>query len=221
MSMSETAMLQDGIIVLGILAAIFLAVTFAVKRQFGKTANEWFYELLNELGAGMVGSIITTILFSYLIHIIQINEMKLSAEREILNKLKTHSNSVVQTGIVELQNLDQFPNINLLEGKQFGRADWTEVQLVNISLKNTDWFGARLDGVEFVNTVLYGANFQCASLVGAKFVPTSSPLFDVTTVLPDGNRWSSDVDLNKFIDKDDPNFFTGCNGVVIPPVSTD
>ena len=76
----------------------------------------------------------------------------------------------------------------------FWNANLEAANLSRANLHEADFWNANLQGAE-----LGLANLQAADLRDAKF--------DDTTILPDGNHWSPETDLNRFTDPPRPSGF--------------
>ncbi|MBL8116514.1 MAG: pentapeptide repeat-containing protein, partial [Anaerolineae bacterium] len=62
--------------------------------------------------------------------------------------------------------------------------------LIEANLWQADLSGANLTGCQMRGVLLYETHF------------------DEATILPDGSRWSAEVDVNRFIDPAHPNFWS-------------
>ena len=80
-------------------------------------------------------------------------------------------------------------NRAILQGVDFAEADLETASLVNANLRNS-----RLIGVRFERADLLHADIEDA-------------VFDESTVLPDGMRWTRNTDLTRYTDPSHPNFW--------------
>lgn len=102
------------------------------------------------------------------------------------------------------------------------KADLTQANLSGSNLRNADLRGASLNGSDLSDTMLALADFRGANLEGAYMVGADVkgiklskemmllevagviyqdfPKFDENTVLPDGSKWSPNVDIMRFTD---------------------
>lgn len=81
-----------------------------------------------------------------------------------------------------------------LRRADLSRADLRGADLYRADLREANLTGARLEGAD-----LRGADLTGADLSAARFDPT--------TVLPDGNTWSAEVDLGRFTQPDHPDYW--------------
>ncbi|HEX2619650.1 MAG TPA: pentapeptide repeat-containing protein, partial [Phototrophicaceae bacterium] len=85
------------------------------------------------------------------------------------------------------------------------RANLTRANLQGAVLQGANLQGAKLVGANLQSAYFQEANLQGADLTGAKlenayFGPANDypVVFDQSTILPDGTRWTPDADLTKF-----------------------
>ena len=95
------------------------------------------------------------------------------------------SNNRIAIGALEKARL-----IGILEdGSLHRQAFW------NVNWEGANLGGAKLRGAALVQANLKGANLRDADLRGVEF---SWAKFDKNSILPDGTRWHSDEDLERF-----------------------
>lgn len=110
-----------------------------------------------------------------------------------------------------------------LEGASFVGADLKGVNFMDANLKQAKLNGTDLRNVSFLNAKLQGATLWAAKLKGARFkrerpltgymwkdgVQEEVPMwdesyFDQNTILPDGRKWSPEIDMSYYTDPDYP-----------------
>ena len=85
-------------------------------------------------------------------------------------------------------------------GAFFSAANMDNCSLRHANFRQADLRRASLRGVNFWQTDLRGANMQNADLSGAQNL--DSAIFDETTILPDGNHWTAQVNILAFVDSE-------------------
>jgi hypothetical protein len=96
-----------------------------------------------------------------------------------------------------------------LQHARLQRANLQTANLAQVNLQQASLIEANLHNAYFENTDLRGANMQDANLKGC--VSFNQALFDSTTILPDGTRWSAGVDTARFTDIKHPQFWRSDN----------
>lgn len=77
----------------------------------------------------------------------------------------------------------------------FGGAILHEAHFADSTLWSADFSGASLQQANFWGANLKAAKLRDADLSGATL---TNAQFDIDTILPDGTRWSSEVDMSRF-----------------------
>ncbi len=85
------------------------------------------------------------------------------------------------------------------------RANLESARLNDADLTEVDMEAANLQKAYFRNAILHGANFQYASLRDTEGLENAS--FDEHTILPNGDHWHKDYDVNRFTDPSHPQFW--------------
>jgi hypothetical protein len=102
-----------------------------------------------------------------------------------------------------------------LERANLWDANLERATLLKANLEGAFLWDANLAGVYLVSANLKGANLQGANLSGAKLQAANlenviweleSPEQTITATLPDGIKWTSDTDLQRFIDPKHPEY---------------
>jgi hypothetical protein len=83
-------------------------------------------------------------------------------------------------------------------------ANLKQVDLAGAKLQRTYLRDADLEGATLWDAKLQGANLRDANLRCAKLANT---LFDGNSVLPDGEKWTPETDMERFIDPEHPDFW--------------
>lgn len=95
-----------------------------------------------------------------------------------------------------------------LEGAYLNGANLAKTDLSTAILKDADFVKANLQETNLFDANLQGANLFEANLQGALLGIDLLPArFDESTILPDGQRWSSDLDMRRYTDPDYPGFW--------------
>lgn len=103
-----------------------------------------------------------------------------------------------------------------LRNAKLPQAIMTNSSCMNADLTNANLEGADLQHVNFNGSKLFRANLKGADIRGAKF---DTALFDETgkssfpAIMPDGERWTPDTDINAFVDEKHPHFLTRLQAV--------
>jgi hypothetical protein len=129
-----------------------------------------------------------------------------------------------------IEPAENFDAIALLD-----EADKVDLQEINLRLADLSGFdlsdinlrGADLSGAVLIGTKLNGTNLQAADLNGAELHKTDfgfadlldanldGAVFDPTTILPDGKKWTRETELRRFTDNTYDGFWAiGNPGVV-------
>lgn len=85
-------------------------------------------------------------------------------------------------------------------GALFSAANMDDCSLRHANFCQTDLRRTSLKGANFWQTDLRGANMQNADLSSAQNL--DSAIFDETTILPDGNYWTKQVNILAFVDSE-------------------
>lgn len=96
-----------------------------------------------------------------------------------------------------------------LQGANLRGANLKRAALEGANLQGAALEYANLQGAELVGVHLQGANLDYANLSGAELAGAhlELALFEASTTLPDGTRWSPDADLARFTDPEHPDFW--------------
>ncbi|MBX3083090.1 MAG: pentapeptide repeat-containing protein [Anaerolineae bacterium] len=110
-----------------------------------------------------------------------------------------------------------------MHGTQCTLADLRHANLIRVDAQRTNLRSANLVGAtlrhaqlqhaDMTDSDLQGANLIGANLQGADLARADlrGTQFDVSTILPDGSRWTSDSDLDRFTDPRHPAFWRSDN----------
>jgi len=116
-----------------------------------------------------------------------------------------------------------------LAGAALGNSYFMEAYLSNVDFSGADLMGANLAKADMVNTNFHNAQMRYANLEGAYLGAANlrganlqdayladahltdmyfgDATFDENTVLPDGSRWDTSAELDRFTDPAHPNFW--------------
>lgn len=89
-----------------------------------------------------------------------------------------------------------------LQGADLEAAKMQDAKLIFADLKGADLREARLQGA-----TLEGANLEGVKLTRRMLSPDCELGFNEETILPDGSRWTAEVDIRQFTDASHPQFW--------------
>ncbi|KXK25093.1 MAG: pentapeptide repeat-containing protein [Chloroflexi bacterium OLB15] len=105
-------------------------------------------------------------------------------------------------------------NDSVLAGANLTQANLQAARLRGADLRGANLFEAKLYRINGLNALLQNANLNGAHLQGARLenadlrgATFTDAHFDELTIMPDGARWSSECDLERFTNPAHPNFF--------------
>lgn len=93
----------------------------------------------------------------------------------------------------------------ILPGANLRDADVRGSHMATANLREADLRGADLREANLWGAYLYGANLTGADMSGANL---QNIRFDEQTILPDGQPWTPESDLERFTNPDHPDFWT-------------
>lgn len=196
--------------------------------------SEWWKTWLQNFSTGMFGSFVTYLLIEIMVEgrereVEKILLQKKESEKETkerrskqshyLDSLKKSANLQDRQELInEMRRLDLLQDINLweatLENINFKYANLRNAYLAGANLKNTlfdfsDMSAVNLEYADLENASLRYTNLSDANLKGANIRNSKieNETMNERTVLPDGNFWSRDEDLKRFIDPTNSNFW--------------
>jgi hypothetical protein len=91
-------------------------------------------------------------------------------------------------------------NSAVLSDTDLRDADFISTSLIGASLIKANLQNAILQGVKMQRAVLNGADLTNATIQGETF--------DDETILPDGTNWNPDIQISRFTNPADPNYWT-------------
>jgi uncharacterized protein YjbI with pentapeptide repeats len=96
-----------------------------------------------------------------------------------------------------------------LVGADLSGANLQEANLYDANLEGVNLSGANLRGANLPDANLEGANLEGAILQGARLenAQLTNALFDESTILPDTTNWAPDIDLTRYTNTSQPNFW--------------
>lgn len=196
--------------------------------------SEWWKAWLQNFSTGMFGSFVTYLLIEIMVEgreretekiILQKKESEKEAKErrskqsQYLDALKKSANFQDRQNLVdEMRRLDLLQDINLweavLENINFKYANLRNAYLAGANLKNalldfSDMSEVNLEYADLENASLRYTNFSAANLKGANIRNSKieNGTMNERTILPDGNFWSQDEDIKRFIDPKNANFW--------------
>jgi hypothetical protein len=221
-----------------LLAAISLLVTaigYLMQRGIDPTFDlkALFLEIWSNVASEAAGIAITVLIIDGLN---QRREAQNEKER-LMRQLSSKDEGLAFQALEELRALGMLKDGSMkgatlvranLKGARLGGANWSNTDLLEANLQATDLYltvlrGARLQGaalqdaemlyVDLANADLRGANLRGAdlreaNLQGANLGETK---FDENTMLPDRNRWSADIDMERFTNPQHEKFWRSDN----------
>ena len=163
-------------IVLGSLFFLAVGISF-LSALFEALEIRWLPNFLQNIGAGMLGSLITFFLIDRFLG----EGVEL---QQIYRDLQSKNNLVARAAIEKAREkgilMDGSMHRQIFFGPNWEDADLSDAILTSVSLNGTN---------------LKGANLQGANIAGAHL---SAAQFNEQTILPDGTHWTSDTDLERF-----------------------
>lgn len=161
----------DSFRVIAILLSVALfSGLFSLSRQ--TTFDSWLESYMQNLSTELLGAIFTFILF------------------EIFIGRRHDSKNQKQRLLVEMRNQNNGIATNAV--RQMRSNGW----LMDGSLKDCNLRNANLKYANFAEADLRGVNFYNANIEHVNFF---NAYFDNTTILPDGTKWFSGIDLKRYL----------------------
>lgn len=233
----DRVVLRIELMVLGVLIAIALGSTiFSGLKNIGQFNSQWQSDFMQNFATEMFGAILTFILLEKVVGAANRvrertkNEMSKLTERvkygpgkiDAVNTLRDRGWLRILADIkLEDTNLTELNFQNTyLDRANFARANLSRANFSGTSLHKADLLGANLTKSSFIdanlsNTDLSWANFNGADLSGANL--RGARLFEVknilearfsrTTILPNGEKWQLETNLEIFTNPKHPLFY--------------
>jgi hypothetical protein len=170
-----------------IAAAVLLGLCVAATA-FALIGNPDVNGLLLNFGTEMGGALVTFVLLQEFVGGREKKMAEMEKKASLIRQMDNPNNGIVIQAVKEL--------------RAYG---W----LSDGSLQGADLFGANLQGTLLVkadlrDAALLSANLQDAYLQEANL---EGAMFNMQTILPNGQTWTPDADLSCFTDETHPNFW--------------
>ena len=178
------------------LGVIIMGHLFVHKWTF--IWSDFIKDSYTNIASELRGIAISILIINTILKKIERKESELATKNKLLNDLHSPVNSIANNAVHELRSLDKLTGQDAwtVYAKLGGKADLTEARLYD-----ANFFGARLIGANFSKADLRNVNFFDAELTGANLFGANitDSKFNINTILPDGQSWSTDTDLSKYL----------------------
>lgn len=212
------------VVFLAFIAFITALLSFLRRTE---SSREWWAEYWQGISTEMVGAIITTLLFTF---IVGAAEQSAAEAQQLAQTIQRMSSSVNTVAIAALEDV-RFQGAlgdGSLNGAVLIGANLQNAQMSNAVMQNVNLTGANLQRVRFLDADLSGSNLSLANLNGTSFFRANlvgvnltdanleganllGTVFDPTTILPDGTNWNESVEMRRYTNSSDANFWRSTN----------
>lgn len=197
-------------------AVIFTTISGIIEYFNGNNLNEWISSVFQGFGTEVFGALLVLLVIDRTLHSLQVKLEKEREKDDLIFKLSNpNDNNAALETLRQLRNLGYVTDGSLRDRK----LDWAQLQTADLKeadLRGANLGGANLQGASFwyanlQGAILGSAKLQKANLCGAKLqgadlhsatltgvMIDKNTIFDEQTIMPDGNFWTFETDVNKF-----------------------
>jgi uncharacterized protein YjbI with pentapeptide repeats len=203
------------VLILGIFISV---VSFSMLRMDSTPEVTWIMSFLQNLGAGAIGAFLVIRLVESNLNQIQLMVQKQKEKDDLIFKMSNpNDNGIALEALRLLRELNHIGDGSLrgkkLHWAKLENADLKEADLREANLGGADLQSASLWHASMQGTILGSAKLQKANLAGAKLQGADlhganltgaildKAVFDENTTLPDGSKWTSETNMEKFTTK--------------------
>lgn len=207
--------------------------TLSLKEQMRDSSRDWWAEFWQGISTEMVGAIMTTIIFGVALVFFQESQAEQRLREDLIFQMSSPTNSFAIQAVRRMDREGWLADGTLhgadlangdlsaarLNGASMIGVNLTDTDLSDAFLTNTLLVGAVMEDVDLSNAFLLRADLDSvdlsdSNLRGTYFlaanlrnVDLTNTEFDENTTLPDGSRWTADVDLGRFTDPNHPDYW--------------
>jgi hypothetical protein len=202
-------------------------------------SSSWWSDFAQGISTEFFGAVVTTVLLGLGILVFEQYQDIQNLKTEIIFQMGSHDNALANEAIRRLDSLDWLEN-GTLRYVRLVRADLQDANLFSADLQGSNLAATKLQSANLMranlqDTVLSYAKLQRAWLMGTNLqraylghadledvswqVTTNGRVY--TAILPDGNLWTPETDMERFTNPNHPNYWNPCIEVKPTPLYCD
>ena len=197
---------------LWLLPGLVIGFLIGLPIRLGDAPTDWF---ISNLWPEALGMTFTVFFIDRLYSRREQRQKILGMKTQLMREARSTVNPIAVNAINEMRALGWLNGRHgLLKDCELSNANLENANLSGANLESANLWFANLQGAVLQVTSLRNAWLEAANLKGADLWQSSlenarlkNALFSETTILPDGSKWTPDVDLQCFTKSDHPDFW--------------